>query len=631
MTDSLLLERLLDPRPLLADGAMGTMLHTHGHAIDSCFDQLNITHPEQVMDVHRAYVAAGAELLETNTFGASRIKLAEHGLEPDLAAINRAGVRLAREAANAAPSGRTVFVAGSLGPLGVGVQPFGRLKPEDAQAAFAEQIAALVEGGVDALVFETFTDIAELLLAVQAARQVAPDVPLIAQATFARDDRTLTGYLPGRAARDLFAAGADVIGVNCGVGPAQVSRIVQAMRQAAPDARIAAMPNAGFPETVGGRTMYPASVEYFAEYAHTFRQLGARVVGGCCGTTPEHIAAMRAALDERAEPSGRVQIVVSGVDNGQDDDAERPLTALKDMPTELAYKLASGKFVVSVEMNPPRSHDLERTLANAELLRDAGADVLNIADSPTARMRVSPWAVCQLIQTRLGMETILHFPTRGRNLLRIQGDLLGAHALGVRNLFVCMGDPTRIGDYPDAMDNYDIVPSGLIRLVSQRLNTGVDQAGNSIGAPTSFTVGCALNMAAADVDKEIDVLIKKLDAGANFALGQPVFDPALAERFLRRYEEIAGTPLRLPVLMGIMPLHSVRHAQFLNNEIPGIEIPPSILAQLEDAGDQAAQAGVRIAQELMRDLHGMVQGAYLIPSFGKYDLAAQVIAALVVA
>jgi homocysteine S-methyltransferase len=639
-----LLQRLSQDRaPILVDGAMGTLLHARGLPIDACFDQLNLTQPDTITAVHRAYVTAGADMLETNTFGANRLKLAEHGLETQVDAINRAGVLLARIAAQGAP--RPIYVAGSVGPLGVGVQPFGRLKPDDARAIYAEQIAALIaetdgQPGVDALIFETFADVAELLLALTTAREVVREsgraVPIFTHATFAPDDRTLTGYLPGRVARELRAAGADGIGVNCGAGPAQISRVLNAMRAAAPDALLAALPNAGLPETINGRTMYPAGVEYFADYALTFRSQGARLIGGCCGTTPEHIAAMRAALDSTPiDAPSRIRIgtngnsaYVNGNGNGSaaalDEDAD-DVPRAAERPSELAAKLRGGQFVISVEMNPPRSHNLERTLAAAEILRDAGADVLNIADSPTARMRVSPWAVCQLLQTRIGMETILHFPTRGRNLLRIQGDLLGAHALGIRNLFVCMGDPTRIGDYPDAMDNYDIVPSGLIRLVAQRMNVGVDQAGNSINGATQFTVGCALNMGATDADKEIDVLIKKMDAGANFALGQPVFDPQLAERFLRRYEEIAGRALDLPVLMGVMPLHSLKHAQFLNNEIPGITIPDAILTRIADAGEDAPRVGIEIAGELLADLRGMVQGAYVIPSFGKYELAAQLI------
>jgi methionine synthase / methylenetetrahydrofolate reductase(NADPH) len=621
------LERIAQAeKPILADGAMGTLLHGRGVAIDTCFEQLNLTRPELIADVHRAYIQAGAELVETNTFGANRFKLTEYGLETQVREINQVGVKLAREAA----LGKQVYIVGSVGPLGIGLQPYGRLKAEDAQAAFAEQIAALTQGdaeqvGVDAILFETFTDVAELVLAIQAAKEVAKGTPVIAQITFAPDDRTLLGYLPGRVALDLYTAGADVIGVNCSGGPAQISRVLQAMRQAAPDALLSAMPNAGFPETVGGRTMYPATVEYFADYALTFKAIGARIIGGCCGTTPEHIAAMRAALDDTTRTPPRISISEPNGDSDSNGDL-RP-----ERPSELAYKLANGKFVVSVEMKPPRSYSPERLIVSAELLRDAGADVLNIADSPTARMRMSPWAVCHVLQNRLGMETILHFPTRGRNLLRIQGDLLGAHALGIRNLFVVMGDPTRIGDYPEAMDNYDITPSGLIRLVGQRMNVGVDQAGNSIGQPTAFTVGCALNMGAADADKEIDVLIKKIDAGANFALGQPVFESHIAERFLNRYEEITGGPLKLPVLMGVMPLYSLKHARFLDNEIPGINIPPAILNRIEAAGENAADEGVQIAQELLRDLRGMVQGAYIIPAYGKYELAAQVIDAVVTA
>ncbi len=610
-------ERIKDNRPLLADGAMGTLLHARGVPMDDCFERCNLTRPQLVSEIYRAYIQAGADLIEANTFGANRLKLAEYGLEDQLNAINRAGVDLARAAV--AESGREVYVAASIGPLGVGVQPYGRLKQEDARAIFTEQIAALA--GVDVILFETFTDLNEMRIALETARAVAPDRPVICEMTFGQDERTVSGHLPGTVARQLRDAGADVVGVNCSAGPAQISRVLQLMRQAAPDAILAVMPNAGFPQTLGGRTMYPATVEYFAEYALTFEAIGATIIGGCCGTTPDHIAAMRLALDDTTRPLPHVHLIEI---NG---DEER---GVAEHPSELAYKLANGQFVISVEMNPPRSANVDRLAQSAQLLVEAGADVLNIADSPTAKMRVSPWAVCNLLQNRLGVETVLHFPTRGRNLLRIQGDLLGAHALGLRNIFVCMGDPTRIGDYPDAMDNYDIVPSGLIKLISQRMNTGVDQAGNSIGQPTSFTVGCALNMGAADVDKEIDVLRKKLEAGANFALAQAVFEPHIAEQFLRRYEEREGHALQLPVLMGVMPLYGLKHAQFLDNEIPGITIPPAILKRLEEAGDDAAQEGVRIAQELLRDLKDLVRGAYIIPAFGRYELAAQVIDAVAV-
>ncbi len=615
------LERLRENRPLLADGAMGTLLHARGVPMDDCFERLNLTRPELLAEIHRAYIGAGAELIETNTFGANRYKLAEFGLDEQLEAVNRAGVELARAAA--AESGRTVFVAASVGPLGVGMQPYGRLKHEDARAIFAEQIGVLASAGADAILFETFTDLTEMLLALEAARAAAPGLPVICEMTFGRDDRTpLSAHLPGAVAHHLREAGAEVIGVNCSGGPAQISRILQLMKQAAPDALLAAMPNAGFPQTVGGRTMYSATVEYFAEYALTFKALGARIIGGCCGTTPEHIAAMRAALDDAARPLPPITVVQPRSDDNPND--------APDQPTELAYRLMNGKFVISVEVKPPRSHNLERLAQSAQLLVDAGADVLNIPDSPTAQMRVSPWAVCNLLQNRLGVETILHFPTRGRNMLRIQGDLLGAHALGLRNIFVVMGDPTRIGDYPDAMDNYDIVPSGLIDLIKHRMNTGVDQAGNSLGQPTSFTVGCALNMGADKPDKEIDVLRKKIEAGADFALSQAVFEPHIAENFLRRYEQLEGHALNLPVLMGVMPLYSLKHARFLDNEIPGINIPPAIMKRIEDAGEDAAAEGVRIAQELLRDMKDFVSGAYILPAFGRYELAAQIIDAVAV-
>jgi len=616
------LQRLHDSAPILADGAMGTQLYARGVPLESAFDALNLARPDVVRDVHRAYIDAGAELIETNTFSANRFKLAEHGLDEQVSEVNRAGAKLAREAVTA--SGRAgVYVAGSVGPLGVGLQPFGRLKAEDAIAAFREQIAALVDGGADALILETFTDLSEILLALQAAREAAPHIPVIAQMTFTQDDRTPLGNLPGMVARELHNAGADVIGVNCSGGPAQIARVLQAMRQAAPDAICSAMPNAGFPHLVGGRTMYSATESYFAEYALTFRAIGASIIGGCCGTTPAHIAAMRAALDDPAHPVPHIHIHET---HREDDHQPAP-----EHPTEMARRLAAGQFTVSVEMSPPRSYSLERLLSSAERLQSAGAHVINVPDSPTARMRMSPWAVCHLLQSRLGLETVLHFPTRGRNLLRIQGDLLGAHALGLRNLFVCMGDPTRIGDYPEAMDNYDIVPTGLIRLIDEHLNAGTDAAGNSIGQPTSFNVGCALNMGAPDADKEIELLRKKIEGGAHFALGQATFQPEVVERFLRRYEQVVGEPLRLPVLLAVMPLFSVKHSRFLHNEVPGIVISDALFKRLEDAGEGAAQEGVKVAQELLRDLRGMVQGAYLIPAFGRYDLAAQVIDALAVA
>lgn len=599
--------------PLLADGAMGTMLHARGIAFDTCFDYLNVEHPTMVAEIHQAYVEAGARLIVTNSFGANRYKLAQHGLEEDLREINAAAVKLAKQVV--AASGKEVFIAGDVGPLGVRLAPFGRVKPEQAQEAFAEQITVLVECGVDLILIETMSDLYEVKEAVKAAKAIGK-VPVAACMTFTRDDRTLLGDMPAKVATRLLEAGADIIGVNCSGGPAQVLRLLNQMKKVAPTAKFLVKPNAGWPERVGGRIMYPATPEYFGEYARAFAEAGAHVIGGCCGTTPGHIAAMREALEhlERTQ----AEVVISSAA-----EQEEPLPAT-DQPTPLAHKLAQGHFVIGVEMDPPKGFSIFKLLAGASLLGEAGADVINVADSPMARMRMSAWAVSHLLQHDLKLETVLHFPTRGRNLLRVQGDLLAAHALGIRNVFVVMGDPTAIGDYPNANDNYDLVPSGLIKLIKQGFNAGVDHAGSDIGQPTSFFVGCALNLCAPDVDKEIKTLRKKLEAGADFALTQPIYETQLAREFLRRYTELHG-PLPLPILAGVLPLYNQRHASFLHNEVPGITIPEKLRQRIAQAGEQAPAVGVQIAVELLQELQDVVQGAYLMPPFGRYELAAEII------
>jgi homocysteine S-methyltransferase len=375
------------------------------------------------------------------------------------------------------------------------------------------------------------------------------------------------------------------------------------------------MPNAGWPEFVGGRVLYPATPDYFGDYARAFVAAGVTVIGGCCGTTPAHIRAMRRALDDKTTTGAPVVTLPEEDTNG---DAEVP-----EQPTELQRKLAAGRFVVTVEMAPPRSFVAQKVITAAKMLHSAGVDTINVSDSPMARLRMSPWAVAHLIQDQVGVETVLHFPTRGRNLLRVQGDLLAAHAMNVRNIFVVMGDPTHIGDYPDAFDMHDVVPSGLIRIIKKQLNEGVDQAGNSISQPTSFFVGAALSLNAPDLDKEANLLYKKIEAGADFALTQPIYEASIAEGFLRRYEALYG-PLPVPVLVGILPLYSPRHAAFLHNEVPGIAIPERIKARIDQAEDSSTE-GVRIAQELVLELKGMVQGVYLMPPFGRYHLAAEVV------
>lgn len=602
---------------LVADGAMGTLLHSRGIAFDQCFDALNLNAPALVADIHRAYIEAGAQIILTNTFGANRFKLARHGLEDKVAEINRAGVELARRAI--AASFKEVFIAGDAGPLGVRLSPFGRVQPEEARAAYAEQASALAEAGADLLVFETISDLYEIREAVAAARQVC-SLPIVASITFTRDDRTLLGDSPEKAARMLVETGADVIGINCSGGPAQLLRLLKSMRQAAPQARFWVKPNAGWPEQVGGRIMYPADAEYFGNYALAFCEAGANVVGGCCGTTPQHIAAMHASLE--ANPTGcQTQTLEISVA------PETAETEAVEPPSRLAQKLADGKFVIAAEMDPPRGLSTHKLIAGASLLAEAGADVIDVADSPMARMRMSAWAVCDVIQRQTGIETTLHFPTRGRNLLRVQGDLLAAYALGIRNVFVVMGDPTAIGDYPDAMDNYDLVPSGLIKLIKQGFNTGVDHSGTSIGQPTNFFVGAALNLTAQDRQAEFKNLKHKLKSGADFFLTQPIYEPHVGPEFIQAYEAENG-PIDRPILAGILPLVSTRHASFLHHEVPGVFIPETIRQQMEAAGENGAQEGVRIAVELIRQIKTWAAGVYIMPQFSRFDLVAEIIEAV---
>ncbi len=613
--------------PLLADGAMGTMLHSRGVALDTAFDELVLTQPAVVADVHRAYIEAGAEMILANTFGANRYKLGHHGLGERVAEVNAAAVRLARRVVDA--SFKTVYVAGDVGPLGVRLAPYGRVSEAQAFDAFREQIAALMEAGIDALVCETMSDLYEIRAAIRAARSLEAEqggarLPILATLTFTRDDRTLLGDTPAAAAEALIAEGADVIGVNCSGGPAQIWRVITAMRQAAPGARFAVKPNAGWPEQIEGRIMYPATPAYFGDYAARFAALGVNVMGGCCGTTPAHIAAMRVALADPARIEAAAALVPVWPATAESAPTE---VASEEPPSALARRLSDpDAFVVTVEMDPPRGADTHKMLAGARLLNAAGADAIDVADQPMARMRMSAWAVAHVIEREVGIETVLHFPTRGRNLLRVQGDLLAAHALGLRNLFATLGDPTAIGDYPNANDAYDVVPSGLIKLVKQGFNVGVDHAGVKIGTPTRFFVGCALNLCAPDVDKEIKTLRKKLEAGADFALTQPIYEVGPARAFLARYAELHG-PLELPIIVGILPLYNARHAAFLNNEVPGIRIPATALERMEKAGEAGAREGANLSLELLAELRGFgpIRGTYLMPPFGRYEMAAEIL------
>ena len=606
---------ILSQKTLLADGAMGTMLHARGVNFTKCFDELNLTNPAAVADIHREYIESGAQLIITNTFGANRFKLGKHGLQDHLTEINRAGVELARRAV-ASSFKENVFVAGDVGPLGVRIAPYGRVKPEEARAAFVEQIKALADAGADLIVIETISDLYEIQEAIKAAKETC-SLPVIASVTFTRDDRTLLGDDPAMVARKIHEEGADVIGVNCSGGPSQLLRILKQMKQAVPGGRFWVKPNAGWPEQVGGRIMYPADADYFGDYALSFREAGASIVGGCCGTTPQHIFAMKKAFEITPIQISEV-LETSEISEVDSSDIEQP--------TQLAQKLAAGKFSICVEMDPPRGLSTHKLLAGASLLHDAGADVINVADSPMARMRMSAWAVCDLVQRKIGVETTLHFPTRGRNLLRVQGDLLAAHAIGLRNIFVVMGDPTSIGDYPEATDNYDLVPSGLVKLIKQGFNMGVDHSGTSIGQPTNFFVGAALNLCPKDMDNEVKNLNRKIKAGADFFLTQPIYRPTDGPSLIEAYQAKHGK-LDKPILAGILPLVSAKHANFLHNEVPGVFIPEEARRKIELASDTEAgvKVGVELAVELIEQVKGWASGVYFMPQFHRYDMVAEII------
>jgi len=603
-------------RPLLFDGATGTVLHRQGGTIGNGLDALNLTAPDIVRAAHAAYVAAGVDVVETNTFGANRFRLAEHGLADRVRVVNTAAVALARDAV----ADRDVWVAGSVGPLGVSLAPIGRVLASHARDAFTEQIDSLLVAGVDLVVIETMPSLHEVEIAVTAARELGADTPIVAMMTFADDDRTVLGAGAAEVGRHLAALDVDAIGVNCSTGPNQVLRLTSAIREVVPEIAVAAMPNAGFPERdASGRVSYPATAEYFADYAAAFVEAGISIVGGCCGTSDEHIAAMRTALDDgRRSTVGSPRRTIV-----ETDAAESALAA--DPPTELKRALDAQRFVTTVEMRPPKGIATQAMVASAAMLRDAGADFLDIADIPLARMRMSAWAAAHLVQTQAGVETILHFPTRGRNLLRVQADLLAAHALGIRNLFVTMGDPARLGDHPEAFDDYDLATTGVIRLLKERMNLGLDQSGALLDQPTHFTIGCATSLTPSDPGRESALLSKKIDAGADFALTQPCFDPEAAATFIDRHRSSTGTAI--PLLLGLQPLFNARNAEFLHNEVPGIRIPRRYRDRMRAADDPPTE-GIAIALEVIAELRAEVQGVYVIPAFGRYDLAAEILDAV---
>jgi len=641
-------ERLLDPsRVILFDGAMGTMLYSKGVFINQCYDELNARTPDLVRAVHQAYIKAGAEAIETNSFGANRIKLAQYGLESQVHDLNRRAAVLAREAAADA----SVLVAGAVGPLGVRLEPYGPTSVDEARSVFREQLAGLRAGGVDVFILETFADLLELQQALAAAREVDPGVPAIAQMTIGTDLLTPFGATPEDVARALDRWGADVIGLNCSVGPQAILEAIERMAGVTRK-KLSAMPNAGMPREVGGRHMYMASPEYMASYARHLIQAGAKVIGGCCGTTPEHIRAMvegvrplAPRLGGRSDVGGARHSSTSVAPTSHLSPPTSPegerrtdgrvyvpesLAAKRVSPvpfahrSRLAAKIAAGTFVTSVEIVPPRGVDASKMLADVAKLRDAGVDAVNVPDGPRAQSRMGALLTSLLIEQRAGIETVTHYACRDRNLLGMLSDLLGAAAVGLRNLLLVTGDPPKMGPYPDATAVFDIDSIGLTNLV-RNLNCGLDPGGNAIGQPTQFAIGVGVNPAAIDLAHEIRRFEWKVDAGAEFAVTQPVFDPDQLERFLERVAHV-----RIPVVAGIWPLVSVRNAEFLANEVPGVAVPASVIARMRSANerskDHALAEGIAIAREMLDRVRGAVQGVQVSAPFGKVELALQVFA-----
>jgi homocysteine S-methyltransferase len=607
---SLFLERL-NRAPVLCDGAMGTLLYARGVFINRCYDELNVSQPELVESIHAEYVKAGAEVLETNTFGANHYRLQRHGFESRVAEINRAGVRLARAAA-----GKDVFVAGSVGPLGIRIEPLGKTAREEARSAFRAQIEVLATEGVDLILLETFGYLDELHQAIQAAREAAPGLPIVAEVTIDEEGNALDGAEPEAFGVRLTNFGADVIGCNCSVGPAAMLDTIERLRRVT-TLPLAAQPNAGMPRSVEGRNIYLCSPEYMASYARKFVAAGVSLIGGCCGTTPEHIKAMKNALRVGEARTSSFHVTVARP-------AQQPEVKPLTERSNLGRKLAAGQFVTMVEIVPPKGCIPTKEVEAARYLRGVGIDAVNIPDSPRASARMGNQSLCTLIERECGIETVLHYTCRDRNVLSIQSDLLGASALGLHNLICITGDPPKLGNYPDATAVFDVDAIGLVNIV-RNLNLGVDIGANPIGSATAFVIGVGANPGISDVDEEVRRFEYKCEAGAHYAVTQPVFDMRLLEQFLRRVEHC-----NLPILAGIWPLTSVRNAEFMRNELR-VSVPDEIIARMSAASESSEHAraeGVLIAREMLLEARGMVQGVQVSAPLGKFAAAVDVIEAL---
>ncbi|WP_158788513.1 bifunctional homocysteine S-methyltransferase/methylenetetrahydrofolate reductase [Granulicella sp. L46] len=619
-------DRLFEGDTVLCDGAMGTMLYSCGVFINRCYDELNVTQAETVRSVHQQYLQAGAEIIETNTFGANSFRLERFGLRDKVSEFNRAGAAIARQCVDAIreKQGTQAFVAGAMGPLGLRLEPLGKTSLEEARAAFAEQIAALAEGGVDLLMLETMMSVDEAEQAVLAARKVAPQLKVVVLFTVDEESNCLDGTSPEVAAQRMVAVGADAVGCNCSTGPAAVLSAVERMR-AVTMLPIVAMPNAGMPRNVEGRNIYLTSPEYMGSFARKFVRAGANWVGGCCGTTPAHIRAMRSALRAmEAQQAGETAVAAVNptavtVTTGAAREAGIEPPPLRDR-SHIGQCIADGKFVTMVEIVPPKGFDCEKELAGAALLARYGVDAINVPDSPRASARMSAQSLCVQIQQKVGIETILHYTCRDRNVLSIQSDLLGAASIGLKNILCLTGDPPKMGNYPDATAVFDVDAIGLVNIV-HGLNQGLDIGRNPIGGSTGFTISAAANPGVADIEHEVRRFAYKVEAGAEFCITQPVFDLKLLEDFLRRIEGF-----RIPVIAGIWPLTSVRNAEFMKNDLR-VSMPDEIMARMAAAPDKdaALAEGVAIAREMLESVRGSVQGVQVSAPFGKYALTTEVL------
>jgi methionine synthase I (cobalamin-dependent)/5,10-methylenetetrahydrofolate reductase len=596
---------------VLCDGAMGTLLLSKGIFIDRCYDELNLSQPDLIRGIHVEYLQAGAEIIETNTFGANSFRLSKHGCVDKLAEINRRGARLAREAAKSFDA----LIAGAIGPLGIRIEPLGKIALSEAREAFREQITALNEEGVDLIVLETFGYLEELHQAILAAREVNPNLPVVAQVTIDEDGNCLDGSSPEHYGPQLEAWGADVVGINCSVGPAPLLDAMERVR-AVTTVPLSAQPNAGMPRPVDGRTVFLSSPEYMASYAEKFVTAGVSLVGGCCGTTPKHIHEMKGRLKRRQVPTQK-HVAKSAI-------LERPVEPppLRER-SQLGRRIADGEFVVMVEVVPPKGTDGTKEIDGCHYLKSVGVDAVNIPDSPRASARLSNQALCLMVAQQVGIEPVLHYTCRDRNVLGIQSDLLGASALGIRNLICITGDPPKMGNYPDATAVFDVDAIGLVNIV-HNLNHGLDIGSNPIGTGTKFVIGVGANPGVPNIDEEIRRFEYKVQAGAEYAVTQPVFDLRLLEDFLRRIEHC-----RIPVVAGIWPLVSARNAEFMKNELR-VSVPDEIIARMSSAttAEAARAEGVAIARDMLAAVRDMVQGAQISAPQGRYSSAVDVLEAL---